>query len=175
VLTVLLAVYVTTVLRSPVWLSGLLFTLVTVLVVVAQGATTRYMRRYRIPSVLKTSAACFAVSFALLWALAHAPGWLVVPGLIVAIVVFTIAEMLESPLINALVVDMAPKASSGRYLAAYQLSWSLGGVVAPGLLTWLLTVNTALPWAGLVAICACAVTATHFLPPTVSQANPRGA
>jgi Na+/melibiose symporter-like transporter len=97
VLTVLLAVYLTTVLRSPVWLSGALFTLATVLIVAAQGATTRYVSHYNRASVLKASAARFAASFILLWVLAHAAEWLVVPGLIVSIVVFTIAEMLEGP------------------------------------------------------------------------------
>lgn len=114
--------------------------------------------------VLQVAAGCFAISFVILWALASAPSWLIIPGLIIAITVFTAAEMLEGPLINALVVDMAPTHTPGRYLAAYQVSWSLAAVVAPGLLTWLLTINTGLPWIALFGFCALAIGAIHVIP-----------
>lgn len=174
VLTILLAVYLTTVLGAPVWLSGALFTLDTVLVVTGQGAITRMVSRYHRPTVLKAAAGCFAASFVLLWALSSAPSRLLVPGLVVAIAIFTLAEMLEGPLINALVVDLAPTSASGRYLAAYQLSWSLGAVAAPGLLTWLLTLNTALPWITLLGFCALATSAIGLIPePDVEPSAPR--
>lgn len=174
VLTILLAVYLTTVLGAPVWLSGALFTLDTVLVVTGQSAITRMVSRYHRPTVLKASAGCFAASFVLLWALSGAPSWLLVPGLVVAIAIFTLAEMLQGPLINALVVDLAPTSASGRYLAAYQLSWSLGAVAAPGLLTWLLTLDTALPWITLLGFCALAISAIGLIPePDVEPSTPR--
>ena len=172
VLTVLLAVYLTRVLAAPVWLTGVMFTLDTVLVVTAQGVISRKVNAFHRPRVLQAAAGCFAISFIMLWALASAPAWLTIPGLIVAITVFTIAEMLEGPLINALVVDMAPAYAPGRYLAAYQLSWSLAAVVAPGLLTWLLTIDISLPWIALLGFCALAIGAIHVIPTRHTQTNP---
>ena len=114
VLTVLLAVYLTRVLAAPVWLTGVLFTLNTVLVVTAQGVIGRKVNAFYRPRVLQAAAGCFAISFIMVWALASRPAWLTIPGLILAITVFTAAEMLEGPLINALVADMAPTYAPGH-------------------------------------------------------------
>jgi MFS family permease len=164
VLSVLLAVYLSTALHTPVWLTGALFALDTAFVVTCQATiVNRVSGRDRV-HILTVAAGGFAASFALLWALAGVPGWFIVPGLIIAVTVFAIAGMLQGPIINALAVDMAPPEVSGRYLAVYQLSWSLGGGLAPALLSWLLTLNAALPWVALIATCALAVWALHTAP-----------
>lgn len=164
VLSVLLAVYLSQVLDAPVWLGGLLFAMDTVLVIVGQAVITSRMAGRNRSHVLIGAAGAFMVSFALLAVLAHVPRWLVAPGLVLAVAVFAIAGMLQGPIVNALAVDMAPPDGSGKYLAVYQLSWSLGGGMAPALLSGLLTLGDALPWITLIACCAATVPALRSRP-----------
>ena len=164
VLTVLMAVYLSRQLGAATWIAGVLFSVNTVLVVVAQTYVSRRTEGRNRKRVLRTAAACFAVSFLTLWAAASAPTVALGPVLLAAVLVFTLAEMLEGPLINSQVVDMAPAAGGGRYLAIYQMSWSLGAIGSPALLTWLLSLGTAAPWLVLTAGCALAATLTRQLP-----------
>jgi MFS family permease len=160
-LTVLLAVYVTTVLGLPAWLAGALFTVNTVLVVVLQTVTTRRIRGYRQERVLQAAAGCWIAAFLLFWALTVTPRPLLAAVLLAAIVVFTVAGMLQGPTISALVVDLAPANAPGRHLAAFQLSWSLGQAVAPLSLIWLLSRGAQWPWIALMAACALSIAAAQ--------------
>ena len=163
VLTVLLAVYITRVLSLPAWLAGALFTVNTVLVVIMQTATTQCVRGYRPMRVLQAAAGCYVAAFLLFWALTITLHALLLAVLLAAIVAFTVAEVLQGPTINALLVDIAPASASGRHMAAFQLSWSLGQAAAPLLLTWLLSRGPQWPWIALMAACALAITAVQRL------------
>ena len=159
VLSVLLALYLTTVLHTAVWLSGALFAGETILVIGGQAAITNRANRHPRPAVLTLAAISFAGAFALLWSLSATASSIVVPGLITFLAAFAFAGMLQGPVINALVTDAAPTHNPGRYLALFQLSWSIGGAIAPALLTWLLSTNPALPWITLIAGCSLTVLA----------------
>jgi MFS family permease len=161
VLPVLLAVYITRVLGLPAWLAGALFTVNAVLVVIMQTATTRRVGGYRPVRVLQAAAGCYIAAFLLFWALTITSHPLLVAVLLAAILAFTVAEVLQGPTINALVVDIAPARASGRHLAAFQLSWSLGQAAAPLLLIWLLSRGPQWPWIALIAACALAITAAQ--------------
>ena len=156
VLSVLVTVYLTDALRQPAWVGGALFTLNTILVMVVQTTVTRRTNGHRRPRVIQAAAAAWAVAFILLWLLASASAWLVIPGAVLAVCALTLAEMLHAPTINALAVDTAPAAAAGRYLATYQLSWGVGSALAPGLLIWLLTRSPELPWPVLIVTCGLA-------------------
>jgi MFS family permease len=173
VLTVLLAVYITRVLGLPAWLAGALFTVNTVLVVILQTATTRRVGGYRPERVLQAAAGCYAAALLLFWALTITPHQLLVVVLLAAIVTFTVAEVLQGPTINALVVDIAPASASGRHLAVFQLSWSLGQAAAPLLLTWLLSRGPQWPWIALLVACALAITAIQRSAPGGSGSGRR--
>ena len=161
VLTVLLAVYITRVLGLPAWLAGVLFTINTILVVIMQAVTTRRVGGYRPERVLQAAAGSYAAAFLLFWALTITPHPLLVAVLLAAILAFTVAEVLQGPTINALVVDIAPANAPGRHMAAFQLSWSLSQAAAPLLLTWLLSRGPQWPWIALMAACALAITAAQ--------------
>ncbi len=68
-------------------------------------------------------------------------------ALLVIVVVYTLGELVHSPSGGALSVSAAPEAVRGRYLATYQLSYSLASALAPSLFTALLAVDGRLPWA----------------------------
>ena len=153
VLDVLLAVFLVRDLHEPLWLCGVLFGVNTVLVVLGQTTLSAAVSRLRPARVLQLSAAVWAVSFLLLWLLGSVPRAAVIPGLFVAIVIFTTAEMIQGPALNDLVVTAASPALLGRYLGAFQLSWALGRAAAPALFSWLLGAGADLPWAALALAC----------------------
>jgi MFS family permease len=154
VLDILLALYLVRVLHQPVWLSGLCFAANTVAVAVGQTAVWALFQHRRPVRVVQLSAVVWGASFLLLIPLRTLPAALAIPGVFLAIAVYTAAELIQGPVFNGLVVAAAPEHLRGRYMAVYQLSWALGQATAPGLFGWLFTVNHDLPWVSLAASCA---------------------
>ena len=154
VLDVLLTLYLVRVLGLPVWLSGFCFAFNTVAVAVAQTAVWALFQHRRPVRVVQLSALIWGLSFLLLIPLRALPQALAIPGVFLAIAVYTAAELIQGPVFNGLVVAAAPEHLRGRYMAVYQLSWALGQAAAPGLCGWLFTVNHDLPWLVLAGGCA---------------------
>jgi MFS family permease len=161
VLDVLLTLYLVRVLHQPPWLSGLCFAANTVAVAGAQTAVWARFAHLRPVRVLQLSAAVWGLSFLILAAVRPA---VAIPGVLLAIAVYTAAELIQGPVFNGLVVAAAPEHLRGRYMAIYQLSWALGQAVAPALFGFLFTENHALPWLALAGGCAacCLVLSTRL-------------
>lgn len=154
VIDVLLTVYVTGSLHRPAWLASLLFTLNGVLVVTAQTIVTRRTERHRPSTMLHLATALWAIAFLVLWALAVVPAAAVVPGLVVALLAITAAEIVCMPILNSLALALAPAAQRGRYFAVQGLTWVAPQAITPAVFTWLLTHGTAWPWITLITACA---------------------
>ncbi|MFE5211702.1 MFS transporter [Streptomyces sp. NPDC056600] len=67
-------------------------------------------------------------------------------ALVGGVVVVTVGELVHSPAADVLAVSAAPTAVRGRYMAVYQLSWSLAKALAPALFTTLLALDGRVPW-----------------------------
>lgn len=154
---VLLAIYIVEALDRGAWIAGTLIVLSTIQISLTQTPINRQMERYRPTRVITAAAVLNAAAFALFALLYLAPGWAVVPGLFVAMVVFTTGEIIGFPAIDSLSVSMAPDRIRGRYLAVYQLSWTVGEIIAPGVLTFLLAVTATLPMIFLLVLSLVAV------------------
>ncbi|MFJ8629878.1 MFS transporter [Streptomyces sp. NPDC093568] len=157
VITVLLAVYAADNLDVGAWIVGVLVVLNTAMVALLQTLASRWIETRRPERVLALALLVNAASFVLFGALLALPGWAVIVGLLIAMILYTVAEILSSPPVSELSVVMAPEHLRGRYLGVYQMSWSIGGAVAPALLTALLDGGALLPWAFLVVISLLAV------------------
>jgi MFS family permease len=156
--SVLLALYVIRFLHEPAWLVGGLLALSTVIISLGQTALSRLVDRLEPTPMLRLTAAVWAAAFVLFWLAGNGPRAAVVAGLVTAIIVFTVAEMIQGPALNSLVVAIAPDQLRGRYLGVYQLSWGLGRAIAPAVLSWMFATSASLPWLALAAACAaCAV------------------
>lgn len=160
-------------LRQPPWVVGMLFTLNTVAVATTQTVVTGWIGRFRRTRALACAAGLFGLAFVALVLVsrlvphlmprppeAHgeARAW-VVAGLIAAMGIYTLAELVMAPLKNALVADAAPEALRGRYLAFYHLSWSAASTAAPALLTGLLAHGALALWPTLAALALLAAVA----------------
>ncbi|MFD6890351.1 MFS transporter [Streptomyces sp. NPDC059957] len=178
-LSVLFPLYITTWLHGPDSLTGAAFTVNTAL---CAGIGVLIASRVRRSGARRTRSAAFG---ALLFAAAFV-GQIVLgtvrPGrtatlvaLLVIVVVYTVGELVHSPSGGALSVSAAPEAVRGRYLATYQLSYSLASALAPSLFTGLLALDGRLPWAFLtVAALGAALALTRLerhLPPEAVYAT----
>ncbi|MET7284529.1 MFS transporter [Streptomyces sp. NPDC005573] len=160
-LTVLFPLFLVEWLHAPAALTGSAFTLNTVLCAAAGVSVGARVRR---TGARRTRAAAlggllFAAAFALQIVLGtlRPEGTLLLGGaLTAAIVVHTAGELIHSPAAEVLAVSAAPDEARGRYMAAYQISWSLAKAVTPSLFTTLLAVDGRLPWAFLILTTATA-------------------
>lgn len=157
VIRVLLAVYAVDDLDVGAWIVGVLIVLNTAMVALLQTLASRWIEARRPTTVLVAALLCNAAAFVVFGTLLVLPGWAVIAGLLIAMVLYTVAEMLGSPPTSELSVVLAPEQLRGRYLGVYQLSWSVGSAVAPALLTALLAGGAVLPWLFLTAISVLAV------------------
>ncbi|WP_404501126.1 MFS transporter [Arthrobacter sp. GAS37] len=134
------------------WLVGPLLGMNTVVQVVLQGPVVRLIRplpRHKslcLVGVLWASWACLTA--APLWI----PSVLWVPCLVVAVVCYSGAQLVHSPVSNALSADAAPEDIRGRYLAVFQYSFAIAGVAAPLLFSLLSAISSTAPWAVLAVL-----------------------
>ncbi|AIG74891.1 MULTISPECIES: MDR family MFS transporter [Amycolatopsis] len=156
-LTVLLSAYVLDGLKLPAWQPGVLFTVNTVLIVLAQTVVSRRVERRSMPRTLRLSAAVWAISFALFALVPTGESTAAFLVLALAMIVFTCAELLQAPTSSALTVAIAPARLRGRYLGLEELVWSAARVIAPAMFTWLLSHGPALPWLVLIGFCGVAI------------------
>ncbi|MCX4748045.1 MFS transporter [Kitasatospora sp. NBC_01287] len=177
-LSVLLPVFAVSCLGTPQSLTGAAFVLNTVLCAVAGVPVARLARRLgRRTRTAALGAGLFAAAAlgqAVLGTVRPHAVLVALGGLLVLVVVATLGELVHNPSSSALATSAAPVALRGRYLATYQLSWSLAKTVAPSLFTGLLAVDARLPWL-LVAAAALAGGAlllrlARLLPAGVDQA-----
>jgi formate hydrogenlyase subunit 4 len=79
--------------------------------------------------------------------------------LIGGMIVFTVAEMMQSPTSTALAAAASVGELRGRYMAVYQYGYQIAKIIAPILFTQLFVVNVGLPWIVLAVAVACAIPA----------------
>jgi MFS family permease len=150
-LAVLFPLFIGGRLGQPQALTGAAFTLNTVLCAVGGVAVAGFVRRRgaRRTRAAALGATLFAAAFAglaLLGTVRPHAGWVVPVGLFALVVLYTLAETVHNPAASSLAVATAPAALRGRYMATYQLSWSLASTLAPSLFTALNACDARLPW-----------------------------
>ncbi|MFD0571473.1 MFS transporter [Kitasatospora gansuensis] len=163
ILSLLLAVYITEGLHREAWIAGALLVLNGGQVALTQTVVSRWLERFRPTRVIAAACGINALAFGVFAVLADAPGWAVPAGLFLAMLLYTLAETAATPFSEELSVSLAPEQLRGRYLAVYQLSWTFGQTVAPGLLTLLLAGGASLPWLFLIGLSLAAVPALLLL------------
>lgn len=128
---------------------GLLFTLNTILVVLAQIPITARLSRRHVSRPLALGAVLWAVSFGF-FLLTPEFG---VPAAVVAFVMFTAGELLFMPITALIPVRLAPVHLRGRYFSLSSVTW--GGSYAVASLVAGLALdlpNPAVLWPGMIAL-----------------------
>ncbi|MEU6892640.1 MFS transporter [Streptomyces sp. NPDC046557] len=160
ILAVLVALYTSHGLGLPASAASALFVINTVIVSGCSTVVTAYVapkaaRRAVTAGYLVMAGAMGAFALPAVPSLAFT-AW---TALVVAIALFSVAEILLGPALGELSVSLTPEAAGGFTQGLYQLSWAIGMVAAPALFTRLLEAGPLLPWgveaaACLIAMCA---------------------
>jgi MFS family permease len=150
VLNVLLAIYLVETLHRPAWIAGALLTLNTALVAGLQTAVAGWSESHRTGRIIALAAVVNTAAFGCFWLVAGVPHWLLLPGLVTAVIAYTMAEVLSSPALSSLSVSLPRPELRGRYQAIYQTSWTVGGAIGPALFIWLLSRGAGWPWLVLI-------------------------
>lgn len=173
ILGVGLPLYVVQGLDAPAWLIGPLLALNTVIGATCQGLAVRATNRFRRIRVLVVAGVIWAAWGVVTAALGLAPVWLVVPGLIISVLTYSIAELIHAPVSMGLASDAAPQASRAGYLSWFQYSFALATIAAPGAFAVAFAAAPELPWLitsviGLVG-CAAIIAAGRGLAPRLRR------
>lgn len=147
-----LPTFVLTGLRGPGWLTSALLVGNTVLISVLGAPVVRLVAGHRRTRLLVVASLLWA-GWAALFA-TFGPGHLawVVPAMVAATLMFTVAEAVHAPTSQALAAAVAPSRIRGRYLATFQYSFTLAGIVGPAFFGTLYGVHRSLPWLALAAL-----------------------
>ena len=110
------------------------------LIIIFELLITSYVMRFRAQPVIALGFLFTGIGFALT-GFAHT-----IPALAGTVVLWTIGEMLSSPMIVAYVAQIAPEQYRGRYMGLLTVTWSFGMVVGPPVGTLLFAHNELLLW-----------------------------
>lgn len=145
-------VYLVHVLHLPAWAPGSLMALNAVggalLAVPIVGVITGH-RRSR---VLTTSQLSVATAYFCLLAMSGRSPWLVAALGVAAAVLVTAAELVQGPVVSTVINESATDHDRGRYIATYQMTFSVVDVIAPPVLTWTLARGPLTTWGPLVVL-----------------------
>ena len=154
VIPLVIAVYATEQLGLPAFFAGALVLANTVIVAMFSTHVAAWTERRAASRNLTSSYALNIFAFAIFWLAAAAAGhpWLAIALLGAAMLVYTVAEMVSTPAANVMSVSLAPPENSGRHMAAFQMTWSIGMTLTPAVFGWLLTTGPHATWAALIVL-----------------------
>ncbi|WP_413105105.1 MFS transporter [Streptomyces sp. Inha503] len=101
---------------------------------------------------LMASQAIVGCAFLAVLCCAYVPSAFGVCLALVAVVLVTLGELIQSLIVSPIVNDCATAASRGRYNSLSQMAFSIGDVVTPALMTTLLAHGPAAAWIPLAAL-----------------------
>ncbi|MFD7022484.1 MFS transporter [Promicromonospora sukumoe] len=165
-------------LAAPAALVGPLLAVNTILSAVGQASAVRLTRRRSRVAVMVVAGIIFAVWGVCTAALGLAPAAIIVPGLILSVLVYSVAELLHGPRSLAYAADAAPPGQRSTYLSWFQYSFALANIAAPGVFAATFSVDPGLPWiiTSVVALVACVglVLVARVLPPAAARPGRAG-
>ena len=154
VLNVAMPVYCTKILDLPGWVAGIVFTINTVLIGVAQGLVVNAMAGFVRARIVAFGLLLYGCSYVVFLGAGHVGAVLGVAIVMVGTVVYTSGELVAGPVMSTLSAEAAPPHLRGRYISVYQMSWTVAMTIAPVTLTWLLEQGSTWLWGALVCVSA---------------------
>lgn len=121
---------------------GLLISMNGVLIVLFELGITAWTQSRRPRPVIAAGYLLLGIGFALT-GVANSVG-----ALAVTVVIWTLGEMISSPMSSAYVAGLAPEELRGRYMGAWGLMWSLGLTLGPSLGTIVYARDPLFVWIG---------------------------
>jgi MFS family permease len=158
-----LPVFLVKILGLPAWAPGAALACNAILVAVSAPivmAAISGRRRWR---MLTFSQACMIAAFAVFLLARAVPAPAAVALVLVAIVPVAACEVVQSAIVPAVVTESASPQTVGRYTSAYQLTFSIGDIVVPVVVTVALRAGGPALWLPLSAIAVADLAVIAFL------------
>lgn len=154
VIPLAIVVYVTEQLGLSPFFSGSLVVLNTMIVAGLSTHVSSWTQNHDPIKNIKWSYFLNIFAFVLFWMASITLENKLVTGviLIVAILIYSLAEILSTPAANMLCINLAPTKNNGSYMAAFQMTWSVGMTVSPAIFGYLLDLNKHSTWAVLLLL-----------------------
>ena len=127
---------------GPETVYGLLIGWNGLLIVLAELPLTSFTLRFEVRRVMAVGYVLLGAGFAMN-AFAHT-----ISALFIAMTVFSVGEMISSPMTSAYVARLAPERMRGRYMGALALAWNASGIFGPPIGFRLFALDPRLVWFG---------------------------
>ncbi len=162
VIPLILAIYISEQLGLPAVLAGFLVVANTVIVALLSTHVASWTRRWSAEQNINIGYVLNLASFAVFWAAAAMASVSIAVVFVIslAMIIYTAAEMVSTPASNVLSLTLAPQSNNGQYMAAFQMTWSIGMTLSPALFGWLLTTGPHATWFTLITITLLCFSAT---------------
>lgn len=151
-LDLVLPVYLVRVLALPAWTAGASFGLNCILVSFAQAPVVTKLEGRDRTRLLVLAGLISAISVLVFLAADGLPVAAALTLVVVGVVLFSASELIASPVMSAMSAEAAPDALRGRYIALFQMSWTISNSVGVAVLTWLISIGAAATWGFLAVV-----------------------
>jgi MFS family permease len=126
---------------------GLLLSANGFIILLCEVPLTAWTQRHPAPVMMAAGTLCVGLGFTL-------TGFITTfPALLITVAIWTLGEMLTSPVASAYVADIAPPEMQGRYQGIAGMTFGLAFILAPTLGTWLFAWNAKGLWLICGAVC----------------------
>jgi MFS family permease len=147
-----LPVFVVTILHLPRWAPGAALALNAILVAVATPAVMSVISGRPRRQVLMISQACAIGAFAVFLLVRLLPAGAAIALVLVGIVPMAVCEVMQASVVPAVVTESATPRTVGRYTSAYQVTFSIGDIIVPVIMTTALRAGAAALWLPLAGV-----------------------
>jgi MFS family permease len=147
-----LPVFLVDTLRLPGWAPGIALGLTAILVTVSTPVVMSAIAGRRRHRVLMISQTLMIVALAL-FLLAHLlPAGAAIALVLIGILPLATCDVMQAAVVPAVVTESATPANLGRYMAAYQVTFSVGDIIVPTVVTTALHVGADVLWLLMAAV-----------------------
>ena len=158
-----LPVFVVEILRLPRWAPGAALALNAILVALFAPAVMSAIAGRRRQHVLMISQGCALAAFAVLLLVHLLPIGAAVAFVLIAIVPLAVCEVMQASVVPAVVTESATPGMLGRYTSAYQVTFSIGDIIVPLVVTVMLRAGAGALWLSLSAVALADLAAVGLL------------
>jgi len=137
---------------------GLLLSINGVLIILFELMITAWTQRHPPQRMISLGYFLSGIGVALT-GLAHS-----IPALAATVVVWTLGEMIASPVTGAYVTDLAPEQYRGRYQGLWVFAWALGLIIGPSVGTLVFQRNPAALWIGCAVLAVASMLLARWVP-----------
>ncbi|MEV6126561.1 MFS transporter [Streptomyces violaceusniger] len=145
-------VFLVNTVHLPPWIPGTVLAVNAVLGALGATPVGAAITGHRRWSSLMASQAIVGGAFVAVLCCAYVPSALSICLALVAVVLVTVGELIQSLIVSPIVNDCATAASRGRYNSLSQMAFSIGDVVTPALMAVLLAHGPAATWIPMAAL-----------------------